>query len=77
LVGPQNQAGFGLSVASQNQRTEDGVGHGSRSDDLLHLEVSHARVFQSGLKTDGGATAGGACGIITEVTWSSNQRRMG
>jgi hypothetical protein len=29
--GPQNQPGFGLSVAPQNQQREDGVGHTSRS----------------------------------------------
>jgi hypothetical protein len=43
--GPQNQAGFGLSVAPQNRRREVGVGHASRSSDLLRVEVSLARVF--------------------------------
>jgi hypothetical protein len=43
------------------------AGHASRSSGLLHVEVSLARVSQSGLKTDGGATAGGARDIITEV----------
>jgi hypothetical protein len=43
------------------------MGHTSRSDGLLCLEASHARVFQSDLKTDGGATTGGARCIITEV----------
>jgi hypothetical protein len=43
------------------------VGHVSRSSGLLHVEASLARVFQSDLKTGGGATAGGACGTITEV----------
>jgi hypothetical protein len=43
------------------------VGHASRSNSLLHMETSLARVFQSGLKTDGGATAGGARDTITEV----------
>jgi hypothetical protein len=38
------------------------------SSGLLHVEVSRAKVFQSGLKTDGGATVGGTCGTITEVT---------
>jgi hypothetical protein len=43
--GPQNQVGYGLSVASQNRREdEDGAGHASRSSDLLHMEVSQARV---------------------------------
>jgi hypothetical protein len=31
------------------------------------VEASLARVFQSGLKTGGGATAGGARDTITEV----------
>jgi hypothetical protein len=34
---------------------------------LLRMEASLARVYQSGLKTSGGATAGGARGTITEV----------
>jgi hypothetical protein len=33
----------------------------------LRLEISHARVFQSGLKTVGGVLTGGASGIIAEV----------
>jgi hypothetical protein len=65
--GPQNPAGFGLSVAPQNQWREDGVGHKLRSDGLLHLEASHTRIFQSGLKTGVGATMSGARGIIVEV----------
>jgi hypothetical protein len=43
------------------------VGHASRSSGLLHVEASLARVFQSGLKTDRGATMGGARGTIAEV----------
>jgi hypothetical protein len=43
------------------------VGHASRSSSLLSVEVSLARVSQSGLKTDGGTTTGGARGTITEV----------
>jgi hypothetical protein len=43
------------------------MGHALRSSSLLHVEVSLDRVFQSGLKTGGGATAGGARGTITEV----------
>jgi hypothetical protein len=31
------------------------VRHASRSRDLLHVEVSQARFYQSGLKTGGGA----------------------
>jgi hypothetical protein len=60
--------GFGLSVASQNRQREVGVGHASRSSSLLHVESSLARVSQSGLKTGGGATVGGARGTIVEVT---------
>jgi hypothetical protein len=59
--------GFGLSVAPQNQRREDGAGYESRFSGLLGVEASLARVFQSGLKTGGGATAGGAYGTIAEV----------
>jgi hypothetical protein len=44
------------------------VGHASRSSDLLHVEASLARVSQSGLKTNGGATTGGAYDTIAEVT---------
>jgi hypothetical protein len=38
-----------------------------RSSDLLRVEASRARVFQSGLKTGGGTTVGGARDIIMEV----------
>jgi hypothetical protein len=65
--GPQNQADFGLSVAPQNRRREVGTAHASRSSGLLGVEASLTRVFQSGLKTGGGATTGGARGTITEV----------
>jgi hypothetical protein len=64
---PQNQVGFGLSVASQNRRREVGAGHTSRSSSLLGVEVNLARVSQFGLKTDGGATTGGARCTIVEV----------
>jgi hypothetical protein len=43
------------------------VGHVSRSSGLLRVEASLARVSQSGLKTAGGATVGGARDTITEV----------
>jgi hypothetical protein len=43
------------------------VRHTSRSSGLLHVEASLARVSQSGLKTGGGATVGGARGTIVEV----------
>jgi hypothetical protein len=59
---------FGLSVALQNQRREVGAGHASRSSSLLGIEASLAMVFQSGLKTGGGATMDGARGTIAEVT---------
>jgi hypothetical protein len=63
----QNQADFGLSVASHNRRREVDAGHTSRSSSLLGVEASLARVFQSGMKTDGAATTGGARGTIAEV----------
>jgi hypothetical protein len=65
--GPQNYAGFGLSVAPQNQQREDGTGHASRFDSLLCLEASRARISQPDLKADGGVTMGGARNIIAEV----------
>jgi hypothetical protein len=43
------------------------VGHASRSSGLLHMKVSLSRVSQSGLKTGGDVTTGGACGTIIEV----------
>jgi hypothetical protein len=49
--GPQNQAGFGLSVALQNRRREVSAGYALRSSGLLHVKASLARVSQSGLKT--------------------------
>jgi hypothetical protein len=64
---PQNQVGFGLSVAPQNRWREVDVGHVSRSSSLLRVEESLARVFQSDLKTGRGAIVGGAHGTITEV----------
>jgi hypothetical protein len=66
--GPQNQARFSLSVASQNRWKEVGAGHASRSSGLLHIEASMARVFQSGLKTGGCAITSGAYGTIMKVT---------
>jgi hypothetical protein len=59
-----------LPVAPQNRQREDGAGHVSRSGYLLRLEASRARLFQSVIKTGGGATSGGACGIIIEIAWS-------
>jgi hypothetical protein len=47
---------YSLWVAAQNQwEDEDDVGHVSRSSGVLCLEASLARVFQSSIKTDGGA----------------------
>jgi hypothetical protein len=65
--GPQNQAGFDLSVAPQNRRRKVSVEHASRSSSLLGVEASLARVSQSDLKTGGGATTGGARSTIAEV----------
>jgi hypothetical protein len=70
--GPQNHAGFSLLVAPQNRWREDGVGHTSRSASLLRPKASHARVSQSGLKTGGGTTVGGARGTIMEVASGSS-----
>jgi hypothetical protein len=42
--GPQNQVGFGLSVALQNRRREVGAGHAVRFSGLLNVEASLARV---------------------------------
>jgi hypothetical protein len=43
------------------------VEHVSRSSGLLCVETSLARVSQSGLKTGGGTTTGGARGTIAGV----------
>jgi hypothetical protein len=43
------------------------VGHVSRSSSLRGVEATLSRVFQSGLKTGGGATTGGIRGTIAEV----------
>jgi hypothetical protein len=48
------------------------MGHASRSDGLLHLKACHARVSQSGIKNGGGATTGGARGIMAEVVSGPN-----
>jgi hypothetical protein len=59
--------GFVLSVVPQNRQREVGVRHASKSSGLLRVEASLDRVFQSGLKTGGGAMTGGARGTIVEV----------
>jgi hypothetical protein len=48
------------------------VGHVLRSSGLLHVEPSRDGVSQSGLKTGGGAMAGGARGTIADVASESN-----
>jgi hypothetical protein len=48
------------------------VRHASRSISLLGVEVSLVRVSQSGLKTVGGATTGGARGTIAEFASEAN-----
>jgi hypothetical protein len=63
---------FGLSVAPQNRRRKVGAVHASRSIGLLDVKASLARVSQSGLKTDGGATTGGARSTIAEVVSKAN-----
>jgi hypothetical protein len=70
--GPQNQVGFGLLVAPKNRRREVNVGNALISSSLLGMEASLTRVFQSGLKTGGGATTGGARGTIVEVASEAN-----
>jgi hypothetical protein len=67
LFESQNQVSFVLSVAPQNRPMEVSAGHALRSISLLVIEASLARVSQSGLKTGGGATTGGARGTIAEV----------
>jgi hypothetical protein len=75
--GPQNHAGFGLSIAPQNRWREVDVGHALRSSGLLHVEASLARVFQSNLKTGGGTTTSGARGPIAEFASEVSSRRTG
>jgi hypothetical protein len=48
------------------------VRHVLRSSGLLRMEANLARIFQSGLKTGGGAMAGGARGTIMEVASKSS-----
>jgi hypothetical protein len=58
-----------LSVPPQNRWREVSAEHASRSSGLLHVEASLARVSQSGLKTSGGATTGGARDTIARMRW--------
>jgi hypothetical protein len=48
------------------------VRHVLRSNSLLDVKECLARVFQSGLKTSGAVTTGGARGIIAEVALETN-----
>jgi hypothetical protein len=48
------------------------MGHTLISSSLLRVEASRSRVFQSGLKTGRGITAGGTSGIIMEVVSIQN-----
>jgi hypothetical protein len=48
------------------------VEHTLRSDGLFYLKRSHARIFQSGLKTDGGVIMGDAHYNIVEVASSES-----
>jgi hypothetical protein len=53
----QNQAGYDLSVVTQNRREdEDDTGHTLKSSGLLHVEASQIRVLLSYIKTGGGET---------------------
>jgi hypothetical protein len=70
--GPQNHVSFGLLVAPQNRRRKVSVEHASRSSALFHVKASQDKVFQSGLKTDGDTTTGGARGIIMDVASESS-----
>jgi hypothetical protein len=65
--GHQNHPGYGLLVAPQNRREGNSVGHVLRFSGLRLMEASHARVFQSSLKTGGCTIACGARGTITEL----------
>jgi hypothetical protein len=70
--GPQNQSCYGFLVVPQNRWEGDGVGHALRSNGLLHVKISRARVFLSALKIAGGETVGGAhCTIAKVVSRSS------
>jgi hypothetical protein len=68
---PQNHRDGFLVCASKSSKLQFiGCGtkptEGSRCD-LFHVKGSLTRFFQYGLKTGGGATAGGARGIIAMV----------
>jgi hypothetical protein len=48
------------------------VEHTLRSGGLFYLKASHARIFQSGLKTDGGVMIGDAHYNIVKVASSES-----
>jgi hypothetical protein len=62
------------SVCRLRHKTDGGGWHETRVEIGRHAsaEASRARVFQSGLKTGGGVTAGGARGTITKVASGSS-----
>jgi hypothetical protein len=64
--------GFGFSIVPQNRRRGVDVGHASRSNGLLYVESSQARISQSGLKTGRGVTMSGARDTIVEVAFESS-----
>jgi hypothetical protein len=72
---PRRFLGFGLttkwaSVCRLHHKTDGGRSMRDTRRDLatlLCVEVSLARVSQSGLKTGEGAMTGGACGTIAKV----------
>jgi hypothetical protein len=61
-----------LSIAPQNRREGDGVGHASISSGLLHMEANLARVSQFDIKTGGCAMTSDARGTITDVASESS-----
>jgi hypothetical protein len=58
-----------------DERMKTVWGHASTFGGLLHHEASRIGVSQFCLKTGKGATAGGARGIITMVTWKWRRRQ--
>jgi hypothetical protein len=66
-----------LSVALQNRWREVGARHASRSNGLLHVEASLASVFQSDLKTGGGAMTGDTRDTIVDVVSEASLKWTG
>jgi hypothetical protein len=67
LVCASKSSEFRFVGCATKPTEEVDVRHTSRSSGLLRVEASVARVSQSGLKTSGGVTTGGARGTIVEV----------